>query len=389
MGWQADGERWGSTHDFGSDTSADDRPPPWLGRALAAGGGTLITIGVVTLEGDHAPTSGPAYVPALACVAMVAVAYVLWRFVPSLVRAALVPLVVIGIGATFAFLFLTDANSFADVRPFLLLASGAWALAWAVGSLRGRALLLALALVGMWFWATGEISKPSTPVGPLANGTSAFAFPFAGTTSSSESFACSSGSSSSIPPITTPDGATIDPCQFTVPPTADQAFQPSTAPFAKVGFLSLLIGIGYFGCLALLDARGKAAAARAFIIPGLIAVAFGIGELAARYHQFWSIGLLTLGVGLFVGATGVVRQRRFTTWAGAFGATIGVVIVSADLTDRAVDLNGSSPATKIGTAFALFGVAWVLAAMAVGRVLNEPDDRESPPAAAPESAAAE
>jgi hypothetical protein len=362
------------------------RPTPWLGHAVAAGGGTVVAAGVVALGLDSVGT-GRAVGPALLVAGMTALAYALWRPLPSLLRAALTAVVVVGIGATFGFLFLPGAETFGDVRGFVALSLTAWLLAYLVGSARGRVVLLTLALSMSWFWATSEIARPSTPAGVFAQlvpfGFPLYFLPLAG-------FGCTTGfeSQSGMGFADSAEmGVPTEGTQIDYPVMEDHCIRPR---FGAVGIVSLAIGSLFFLALFVLDSSSRRGTATAFAVPGTIAIVVGLIEIGikigADWNASWLTGVVSFVVGLGVGCTGVGARRRFTTWFGAFTATVGVVIFSADISNRAFDLDGSDPGRKVGALLVAFGLVAVAVAYVVGRIVGEPsagDDAAEPTASVP------
>jgi drug/metabolite transporter (DMT)-like permease len=98
-------------------------------------------------------------------------------------------------------------------------------------------------------------------------------------------------------------------------------------------------------------------------------------------------GLLSVAAGLFVGAVGAQSHRRFTVWFGAFGATVGAVILATKIADSATDSGSNSHAGSVfGVFLLLFGAAMVGVAALAARALREPTTGDQP--AVPEVEAA-
>jgi len=92
-------------------------------------------------------------------------------------------------------------------------------------------------------------------------------------------------------------------------------------------------------------------------------------------------GLLSIAAGLAVGAVGATSHRRFTVWIGAFGATVGVIVLTAKIADSTTNSgSGSHPGAVFGAFTIAFGAAMVVVAALAGRVLHEPASGDEPPA---------
>jgi hypothetical protein len=329
-----------------------ERGEPRLGIAVAGGAGVVFAIGAISLASEHAPDSGRAWGSAAITAALVVLAYAVWSFVPPIARAALVATIAIGIPATVVFVFALHPHRFADLRPAFAVSAAGLALAYAVGFARARVLLLALALTITWSWLTLEAARPEVPLVPFGISSSYSAM---GGTDSFGSLDCN------------PDNLDSPACNQPLTPTEPRA--PRPGPLAAV---SLAFGALYFAALYALDRRGQRGTATALPVPGALAVVVGLSALAATWHVYWLIALITMASGVAVGFTGLVRQRRFTIWFGALLATVGTVILAGDLTDRSVGLDTANSSTRIGVALMLFGIAAAAGGIALARLLGEP-----------------
>ena len=66
-------------------------------------------------------------------------------------------MIVIGVFGALGWWWLPHAHRFADVRPFLLLTIGAYALCFLAPRVGGRGIFLALVLLLAWLWILGEV----------------------------------------------------------------------------------------------------------------------------------------------------------------------------------------------------------------------------------------
>jgi uncharacterized membrane protein HdeD (DUF308 family) len=233
-------------------------------------------------------------------------------------------------------------------------------------------LLLSLALLLALTWATVEVADANT----------ASRVPFA------PSFTFGSGSSSggSTTFTTNPDGS-INPDSF--PPSTDFTIGQPQPNFGEIGGVSLAFGVVYLFGVAFLDARGRRGIATAAVLPGVIAMVDAVAFFSAEAKSIVVAGLLSVAAGLFVGSVGTRSHRRFTVWVGAFGATVGAVLLAGKVTDSTTSGGSNSHTAAVFGAFAIvFGAAMVAVAALVARLLREPetgDDRAAASTPSPPS----
>ncbi len=137
---------------------AVNRPRASFSDALAAGGGVIVTIGVLLLAADRYANSGDGWQGALVFVALFLIANLALLVVREPFDAACTSAIVLSVPAIYGFLIFPSTDSFADVRLFLILTIVTWALLFAVSNSRGRPILLALAAVLLYLWIVGEVA---------------------------------------------------------------------------------------------------------------------------------------------------------------------------------------------------------------------------------------
>jgi hypothetical protein len=346
-----------------------ERATPWFANAISGGAGVLITIGVVAFGIDLYPDHGrPRGWAGFALgVLVVVVGLVLVDRLPRVLESTGVAMVGLGVLAAIAFLQFPRVRDVADLRLFFALTIVAWLVAFVVGPAKSRPLLLALALLMGLTWATIEVSN----VNPRND------LPF-GVPSS-----IGSGSSS--------DGAVLTPGldgSFTsngFGPESDFTYsQPREPDFGSLGIVSLAFGVVYLLGVAVLDSRGQRGVATAAVIPGVVAMIDTVIFFSTKANNVVVAGLLSVAAGLFVGAVGAQSHRRFTVWIGAFGATVGAVLLTGKITDSTTGSGSGSHAASVFGAFTiLFGAAMVGVAVLAGRVLREPVGGDEPRAPEP------
>jgi hypothetical protein len=342
---------------------AERRPTPWLHHAVAAGGGAVFALGVIVLAEEAVPDASddPALWSALICAASVALGFVLAARadLPGALPSAAVSLVAIGIAATAGFLFFPGVQDFSDIRPFLLVTIGGWTVVWMIGPLRGRAVFLALALGTVWFWVIGEVSDAvvEAPLGVYQEEAPRGVFTY-------------------------PDESSVEPADpfsdgtITEDPFVDEGLQLEEAEepdWGAVGIASLLVAGTYWAGVALLDRRGMQGVATAAIVPATLALPFGLVMLGVELEEIVAIGVLTSAAGVLVGWSGIAGRRRFTVWFGAFVATVGVLLVAGDVTDRTIGDDDENGGVIFGVIAMAFGAAAAAGAVFLGRALGEPE----------------
>jgi hypothetical protein len=296
------------------------------------------------------------------CVVLVAAGLVLIVALPTLLESAGIAMIAIGVLGAMAFVQFPRVHSPGDLRPFFAVTIVAWLLGFAFGPARARPLLLSLALLMALTWATVEVADVNTAL--RVPFTPSFTF------DSGSSSGSSSGGSSTF--TTNPDGS-INPDSF--PPSTDFTIgTPQEPNFGEIGAVSLAFGVVYLIGVALLDARGRRGIATAAVLPGVIAMVDAVTFFGAEAKSVVVAGLLSVAAGLFVGSVGTRSHRRFTVWVGAFGATVGAVLLAGKVTDSTTSGGSNSHTASVFGAFAIvFGAAMVAVAALVARLLREPE----------------
>jgi len=346
------------------------------------------------------------------------------------VYPAAITMIVIGIFGALGWWWLPHAHRFADVRPFLLLAIGAYALCFVAPRVGGRGIFLALVLLLGWLWVLGEVvgndgfSYAPVPTPPPHTMFSLAALHRQATVSLddldssdplySTALACDNGNMTACDSLyhLAPDGSDFQQfgaqcgsssSAFNVPGECESSFTPgidggrgsfsdSNTPFndksLEIGIVSTLFGLAYLAGLFVLDRRGYRGLAVAFVIPCAEALFSGTQSLGNAAHHAWVGGLLTLIAGLLFGVVGDRDGRRFTAWFGSVVAAIGLAIIALDLSHSSRNFNSEEVKLikpgliVISTGIVLVGVAWFFGNLLAPK--PEPDDVEGDEPAAPE-----
>jgi hypothetical protein len=347
------------------DWRSERRGTPWLGHAIAGGGGALVAAGVVAIGADLSPDASddPGWAGALLCVALVVVSIVALARVPALVRSALIATVAVGILGAAGFLLLPGVHGVDDLRGFFALTITACVVAFLAPPTRGRTLLLGLALVLAFSWALAEVADFS----------SFSPFPIVTSVDSSSGATLDSITGDSI----------VGDDSFTESPFTADLSSPSDGPdepnWGELGIVAAVFGVVYLLAVALLDARGRAGTATAFVVPGVVAISLAVYFFGVEANNAAVAGAVSVAAGLFCGAVGTQSHRRFTVWTGAFLATIGAALLAGQLTSSTVDDGDANGATVFGITAIVFGAAMVAVAIVTARFLREPTDGDDEP----------
>ena len=337
----------------GVDWRIERRGTPWLGHAVAAGGGALVAIGFIAIGVDVYPDGShdPGWVGFGLCVALLLAAVVAFPYVPSLVRAACVAVIAIAVAGAAGFVVFPGVHHVDDVRPFYVITIAAWLLAFVFGPTRRRPLFLALALLVALAWGLTEVADIGTPFGFR---------PFA------TSIQSGSGSSTDFGDSTLGD-STIE-----TPPLVTQS--SSREPnWGEMGAVAAGFAAVYLIGVALLDVRGRRGVAVAGVLPGVIALVLAVIFFGTESSNVTVAGLASVAAGLFCGSVGTVAHRRFAVWTGAFLATVGALLLTGKIANSATtDSNGDRAATIFGLCTVGFGALMIGVALVLARVLHEP-----------------
>jgi hypothetical protein len=167
---------------------------------------------------------------------------------------------------------------------------------------------------------------------------------------------------------------------FEVTPLGEQDDQA-----LEIGLVSLLFGAAYLAAVRVLDRRRSVAFATALVLPAitaLVTAAAALGDASG-----WAVlgGLLTFAVGVAFGVVGFAgRDRRFTSWGGGITASIGALVIAADVSPTSA-AGDTDELTATGLIVLAFGLAVAGAAWFARRVLA-PD---APPSVPPRADASE
>jgi hypothetical protein len=359
-----------------------ERTSPWLGTSVAAMGGVLVAIGVVALgtdlgSGDDNFNQAPGI--ALSVV-MVALSLALVSRLPGASKGAALGAAAAGIPVLTGFVLLSDASSFDDLRAFQILTIIGWLLVFFLGPLRMRTVFLGLALAVAWQFAIVEVSNIEdgglfwyAPDGFIPTTESDF------DSSSTFDFETDSDCDGIIDSDdATPfgDSGTDTLCVFDTGADSSVDFDSSSNGPADtrvpISLTSMAFGFGYLFAMRRADRSGQTAIGTAFAATGTIALAVGIIAWGTFLESAGAAGFFALVAGLFIAWTGAGR-RRFTTWFGALGASIGVLLVAGDATSTIDGGGGDGSASWFGVLTIAFGVGLALIATVLARVLAEPN----------------
>jgi hypothetical protein len=308
---------------------------------LGAAAGAFLVVAIVAFVAEV--TSDDPTVPGvLFDLALVAIALVAGFRAPGPLRSAAVTAIVLAVPLIFLFGFFGGGDAGrGEIRAVLLLTLVSYVVLYLFTWTKGRAVLLAGALLVFAGWAAFEV----------AGGDSTSVIPFQGQVSSS------SGSSSSTSSTDFGLGSS----------SSSTSADDTTETTATV---ALVIGLVFLGAGAVLDRKRYAGAATPFVAVGALETLAG-AIVFGGHDGVLLAGLLAVGAGAVVGLIGAHGdRRRATTWIGVLAVFGGLVAVLVDLApDSAAGVGGIA----FGFAVVLALVAWWLAPL-----LGEPDDGHEP-----------
>jgi len=296
---------------------------------LGAAAGAFTVVGIVAFVVEV--TSDDPTVPGVALdAALLVVALLLGLRAPGPIRSACVTAAVLTVPLIWFFAFFGGGSAgAAEIRGVYLLSMVCFVVLYFFGWTKGRAVLLAGALLFFASWIAFE-------VGDISSGN---VIPFQGE--------ISQGSSSN----------------FDVGGTSFSSGEDTTDATATA---ALIVGLVFLGAGAALDRRGYAGAATPFVAVGAIETLAGAIVLGANDSVLLG-GLLAIAAGAVVGIVGGHGdRRRASTWVGVIAVFGGCVAVIVDIAPSSAAAVGG---IAFGFALALGSVAWWLAP-----VLGEPDD---------------
>jgi len=141
-----------------------------------------------------------------------------------------------------------------------------------------------------------------------------------------------------------------------------------------------------------LDRRRLDALGTAFVLPATGALLTAAAALGAETESAIFGGLLTIAFGFAIGVVGFVDARRFTAWAGGAIASVGALVIAADVAPEGsgddVDLIGPG-LVVLAFGLAVVGLAWFVHLLLERRPPHDTPDGAAPtasPAAPPPSA---
>src|SRR5262245_44613529 len=299
---------------------AERRPRAGFAHVLGAVAGAFVVIATVAFVSaiDNDDPQAPGIVLSLV---LLALALAIGWFGTGPLRSAATTMAVGAVPLLWTFAIYGDGGSHGrgDVRALLLLSIASYVALYLLAWTRGRAVLLAIALVLIVVWVAFEVA---------GSGSSLF------------------GATTSVPSF----GATTT--------NASDTSDATRAVVMALGLVYLLAG-------GLLDARRLAGIATSFLVVGTVSATVGGVSLGAQDSTLVA-GIVAALIGGSAGVIGAAAGRRGTTWLGVVILFGGAVAIFSDL---APDGAGGVGALALAFAAVIGGAAWLLA-----RVLGEPDD---------------
>ena len=345
------------------------RPTPGFAHVLGAAAGAFVVVGVTAFVVE-ATSDDPTTPGVIFNLALLAVALLLGMRAPGPIRSACVTAVVFAVPLLWGFAFFGGGGGIGrgDLRGVYLLTLASYAVLYLVTWTKGRAILLAGALLAFASWATFEVGDSNSSGVPFQSSSS---FSGASGTINSDGTVSSSGT-------ITPSG-TISTNEFST--NGGTSSSRLSTPFTDNGdtdapsTVALCIGLVFLGIGFALDRRRYPGAATPFVVVGTIEALVGAIVLGGN-QSVWLGGALAIVAGALVGLVGGHGdRRRATTWIGVLAVFGGCVAIIVDIAPSSAAAVGS---IAFGFALALGSIAWWLAP-----VLGEPDDGDDTPGSTP------
>jgi hypothetical protein len=409
------------------------RPRPSFADSLAAGGGVIVAIGVLLIALDMTGNGDDGWKGALLFTGLLAVALTVMFVAPRAVRPGCTSAVVLSVPAAYGFLVLPSADSFGDVRVFFVLTIATWCLLFVVSNAKGRPILIGLAAALLYVWMLGEVADTSayvsapvpaashaTPTAPLADarGIDAQAaalvqqqitlddldetdplYPLAEACDSGDLSACDDlwsqaefdsdfeafaescgGDASATFPCNASSDLDVDINPLQTDPLDATPLGTQGDHALEIGLVSLLFGAAYLAIVRILDRRAATALATAFVLPGAVALVTAAAALGNASDSAVLGGLLTFASGVAIGVVGFFGpDRRFSVWGGGAVASIGALIVAADVAPGSPSSGSDADLAGTGIVVLLFGLVVIALGWLAYRALEPPPAPLPPP----------
>ncbi|HEY8547566.1 MAG TPA: hypothetical protein VIL36_21035 [Acidimicrobiales bacterium] len=322
------------------------RPEPRFGIGLAGIGMLMAIVGVLVWAGDTAASSAEDTGDADTTLGVILSLVVIGTGVGLILRFRTGPLANAGVVASalgvplllgFAtFDVSSSSGSVVFELPFsvdaiAIMSIAAWlgAYLW-LPHARGRSFYLGATTVFAWLYLAEKVEEGAAGyLGTLPF--SAFLYPF-------QAFASELGSQEEL--LVLPDASTV-------------------------GWLSLLVGLGYYGAAVALDRNGRRGAATPFAAVGAVIVPIAVAHLGEDLDAV-GCGILLVLIGAALAVYGATQGRRFTTWGWCVGIGVGVLLVISEIAEDS--------ATTFGLSAIILGAGVVILSHVVMAHLAEPDE---------------
>src|SRR5262245_19675919 len=376
-----------------------ERPRPSFAVALSAGGGVIVAIGVLLLAVDVFTRTDDGWVGALFFVFLAAIASVGLLVLPPAAHPGCVSGLVASVPAVYGFLIFPSTDSYGDVRLFFALTIATWLLFFAVSTSRGRPILLALAAALLYVWMVAEVADVDRFTTSTIDSNVNISSSIGTSESSGTTFGGQNVTLDQLDP-TSPlyplaescDGGDFDACSelaaraepgsnfeafglscggtgFGCEASADEFDSSSTftSPFAiqrgktlQIGLVSLAFGAAYLGALWLLARRHLRVLGTAFVPTAVVALVVAAITLGEETDSATAGGAIAIAVGVVIGVVGWFgSERRFTTWTGGVIASVGAIVIAADVAPEPSPSGDNADLIGPGLVVLAFGLAVV------------------------------
>lgn len=369
------------------------RPLPQPGHLIGAAGGAVAVLAPVVYGGDGAGTGSGGTRGAVLCLAAVVLALVGLHFAPGPVRSACVSVLAVAIPAFWIFVLWVE-NPPSSLTPGLLLIALSYAAVWAIGPGRGRAILLALALLVTWNLVIIEVADldaglESSYLADSIIGSEPGLIPGVVT---APIWPTGYESASSTGIVTTGfdddeyddrDGGISFDEDFGVGFSESSSFPDP----AKIGWSSVAIGVLYLAGATLAQMRGRLGLVTPLLGVGLVAFVTGAMTIGVDTESGWLFGLIMIATGAALLWVDTRGRHLATSWIGAGAVFVGTLAILFDMVDESSSAADLFSILALVAGVILAGVGVALAE--VGREVRDGDPeapRPERPSAGPDGA---
>ena len=141
---------------------------------------------------------------------------------------------------------------------------------------------------------------------------------------------------------------------------------PDVAGDDTVTYLSLFVGLVLLAAAWALDKDGWLGVATGFVVVGNVAFVTGVFGVAGTLESEAGRSILVIVAGAVLATVGSLGGRRFTTWLGGIGVTVGLIALISSFYDSFDDGLSFGITSAVVGVVVIMGVGFVTAEMLRG-----------------------